>query len=329
MTPAGPDGRWERDGPQNGDEIGTAVTQLPMVLVLGMHKSGTSLVSETLHRSGISMGQVNEGSDYDKGGTWECRRAQDLNRRLLNGLAVPIPDLRFWKQTNDGLDDAGYPRNDDAVSVFRSARASRQWADGPLDAELASYVADRAGRDDRWGFKDPRTCLTLSRWTPHLPADFAAVIVYRDPAQVLDHLLYTRGHRGPVTGTTRAWAALRSWTIHNLTCMALAADLPADRCLALRYDELMSDDDELDRLAAFLDTDLIDARRPGLYRKREATERSQDRVRQLGRLVRPSPETVMADLDSLRGRGASHLADGAATAAPVEHGQRAGDGDVE
>jgi hypothetical protein len=275
------------------------------------------------------MGQVNEGSDYDSGGTWECRRAQDLNRRLLDGLAVPIPDLRFWERTNDGLDDAGYPRNDDAVSVFRSARASRRWADAPLDAELASYVADRAGRDGRWGFKDPRTCLTLPRWTAHLPADFAAVIVYRDPAQVLDHLLYTRGHRAPVTGAARAWAALRSWTVHNLACLALAADLPADRCLALRYDELMSDDDELDRLATFLDTELIDARRPGLYRKREATERSQDRVRQLGRLVRPSPETVMAGLDSLRQSGASRAAGTAATTAPVEHDDHAGHGHVE
>lgn len=186
------------------------------------------------------MGQVHERADYDRGGTWECRRAQDLNRRLLDGLTVPIPDLRFWKRSNDALDGAGYPRNDDAVSVFRTARAARQWADGPLDAELASYVADRSEQDDRWGFKDPRTSLPVSCWIPHLPADFAAVIVYREPAPVLDHLLYTRGHRAPATGTARAWAAIRSWTIHNQTCLELGAHLPADRCLALRYDELMT-----------------------------------------------------------------------------------------
>ena len=34
-------------------------------IVLGMHKSGTSLVARTLHASGVDMGEFNDSLDYE------------------------------------------------------------------------------------------------------------------------------------------------------------------------------------------------------------------------------------------------------------------------
>ena len=52
-------------------------------LVLGMHKSGTTLLSKTLSASGIEMGCITN-CDYDnKGGLVECPETQSLNMELL------------------------------------------------------------------------------------------------------------------------------------------------------------------------------------------------------------------------------------------------------
>ena len=67
-------------------------------VVLGMHKSGTTLISETLHESGINMGEfsdIQQGIGYDEGHKYERRETQQINRQILDGVLKAPFDL-FW-----------------------------------------------------------------------------------------------------------------------------------------------------------------------------------------------------------------------------------------
>jgi len=52
-------------------------------VILGMHKSGTTLISQILHKSGINMGEFNEDVSYDQGNQHERPAAQKINREIL------------------------------------------------------------------------------------------------------------------------------------------------------------------------------------------------------------------------------------------------------
>jgi hypothetical protein len=52
-------------------------------VVLGMHKSGTTLVSEILHHSGIRMVENDSVESYDHGNHFEREDTNQFNKRLL------------------------------------------------------------------------------------------------------------------------------------------------------------------------------------------------------------------------------------------------------
>ncbi len=53
-------------------------------IVLGCHKSGTTLIARTLHESGIAMvGDDDAQGDYDQSGFYERLRWVELNQHIL------------------------------------------------------------------------------------------------------------------------------------------------------------------------------------------------------------------------------------------------------
>ena len=111
----------------------------PAVLILGMHRSGTSCLAGSLEEAGLYLGQVNTAAPHNAKGNRESRAIMDLQDDLL--------------RANGGDWDAP-PRE---VIWSAEHRARR-------DAIIATYPTDRI-----WGFKDPRTLLTLPGWLEALP----------------------------------------------------------------------------------------------------------------------------------------------------------------
>src|SRR5437016_5464857 len=111
------------------------------VLIVGMHRSGTSLVAGALNILGLSLGDPanmmppNEGNPT---GYWEHLRLVDVNDRILDSMArawptsVPLPP--DWIVT---------PVGERATASLRQA----------LSAEI--------GAEPRWGFKAPRATLLI------------------------------------------------------------------------------------------------------------------------------------------------------------------------
>ena len=144
-----------------------------MILVTGMHRSGTSLVCQLLARLGEAVGDPADRIPADRwnpAGYFEQRAVMDLNSRIVTGwprnrsrAAAWLAKLRYLRMPSDAAIDARAARH----------RAALQ--------ELAVLHAGCA-------LKDPRFCLTLRFWLA--AADVAHVVVCRrHPAAVVASLV--------------------------------------------------------------------------------------------------------------------------------------------
>jgi hypothetical protein len=134
----------------------------PWVLVVGMHRSGTSAVTGALAQLGLTA-PVEEDRwepSEDNPDHWESRALglyDDLLLEYLGGTwdRPPDPDWASRPElTSDELGDAARP----AGEAFPK--------DGPVV------------------WKDPRVCLLLPYWLHHLPKPVAAVFIWRSPLAV-------------------------------------------------------------------------------------------------------------------------------------------------
>ena len=69
------------------------LTQSPCVIVLGMHRSGTSLLTGSLEAAGLYLGEVNNEAPFNRKGNKENESIRELNDALLerNGAAWNRP----------------------------------------------------------------------------------------------------------------------------------------------------------------------------------------------------------------------------------------------
>jgi hypothetical protein len=136
------------------------------VVVLGMHRSGTSAVAGCLQRLGVDFGpRLMPSTPANPRGFYEHIDIVNLHDRLLLAAGTSWSDteprLLNWLATAD----AGSRFRDELREILR-----RDFATSPL-----------------WGVKDPRLCHLLPWWQPlwaELDTQPLFVLVLRDPAQV-------------------------------------------------------------------------------------------------------------------------------------------------
>lgn len=135
-----------------------------------MHRSGTSLLTRCLSLIGIELGpdkHLMAATDFNPTGFWEHEGIRTLNDDILvafGGSWRDVPPLPpGWE-------------NDERLQSLR-ARATEI---------IATDFADCPA----WGFKDPRTCLTLPFWKSLLPG-LHYVLCLRNPADVAHSLEHT------------------------------------------------------------------------------------------------------------------------------------------
>jgi hypothetical protein len=138
-----------------------------VICVLGMHRSGTSLLSRMLNLLGVHLGS--EGhllarSASNASGYWEHQQFIRLNDEILRRLGGTWYAL------------PRFPQGWEAAPEFDHLKREA----------VSSVLGDFAGADV-WGWKDPRTCLTLPFWQRILP-NMKYVIGLRNPADVASSL---------------------------------------------------------------------------------------------------------------------------------------------
>ncbi len=148
----------------------------PLLLVVGMHRSGTSAVTGALGLLGYAMPVAEDriaGSPSNPE-HWESLSLSLFDEALLHRLGG----------TWDGppVLTPGWERE---VTVSDGAVS-----DG-ADPETALAAAFRGERPSAW--KDPRICLLLPYWRSRLPGPLAALFVWRSPLPVARSLLERDG----------------------------------------------------------------------------------------------------------------------------------------
>jgi hypothetical protein len=200
------------------------------VIVLGMHRSGTSMVTRLLQACGVYLGEANDlllpDSEDNPEGYWEHRDISKLNEEILEHLGGS------WREPPQV--ESGWSTSASLQSVWERFES--------IAADLKSHP--------KWGWKDPRNSLTLEFWLMHMP-DLQLVLCLRNPLEVADSLSTGK----PMRDMDRA-AALGLWVAYHR--VILQQDI-ADSLIVTHYDSYMYDPDaELQRVLAALDVQASD-----------------------------------------------------------------------
>ena len=136
-----------------------------ILMVLGMHRSGTSMIAQWLYRCGLHVGDRLLGPGKNNAdGHFEDLDFVELHTKILQAHGLP----------ESGLTDC----------------APRHLTDQEIE-QIKELVESKKGQNDQWGWKDPRTCLFLETYRQMTGNDIKYLIVLRD-YKIVIHSLFIR-----------------------------------------------------------------------------------------------------------------------------------------
>ncbi|MGO4545090.1 hypothetical protein AB4Z29_09850 [Paenibacillus sp. 2TAB23] len=189
------------------------------VIILGMHRSGTSLLVRTVRSLGVYIGNEHQmvlPREDNPEGFWEHAEIVAVHDELLDQLSSswdatkPLPEL--WWQTEAGI-------------------ASR--------TKLIDIVTRDFSNQPLWGFKDPRTCLLLPLWQSvfaELKIDSRYILSLRNPLNVAASL-----HKRDQFLYDKSFAI---WNLHVLSSLYYTSH---ERRIVIHYDQLLEQPVEICR----------------------------------------------------------------------------------
>ena len=145
------------------------------VLIIGMHRSGTSMLTRFIHESGVFIGKkgkmgpnseafffqrINEWMLFQKGATWDSTNNLKFNSKFTNDNLVDVVNNRLQPiiHTRNYLDYKDLVSNGNLLEC-----------------------------NFNWGWKDPRTTFTLPVWQKIYP-EAKILHIYRNPVDVAQSL---------------------------------------------------------------------------------------------------------------------------------------------
>ncbi|MGH9228297.1 MAG: sulfotransferase family protein, partial [Acidimicrobiales bacterium] len=201
------------------------MTRTVPMAITGMHRSGTSMITRALHDSGLNLvgtgaDELIEAAEDNPEGFWESKAIRDCNDELLEAAG-------------------GAWDNPPALPPVA--------ADDPRVAHVAKASAAALAvlrRHERWGFKDPRTCLTAAFWLD-LEPELRFIICARHPVEVA--LSLKRRNQSSYS------LGLSLWERYYATVLD---QIPAERRIVTHYDTFFVDPEgEMARLCEFAGLD--------------------------------------------------------------------------
>jgi hypothetical protein len=178
------------------------------VVILGMHRSGTSLITRLVNLLGLAVCRRDDlllGGTLNPRGHWESKSLVRFNDRLLGELGGSwfCPPLMGPKELSPML----RRHASDALATLHAAHPQQPWV-----------------------WKDPRTCVLLPFWSTVLEQRVAYLLVVRHPFEVGDSLA-RRNRFTPLF-------SLALWERYTRQAMLGAAGRPAMVCT---YDGVLAD----------------------------------------------------------------------------------------
>ncbi|MFI5162583.1 MAG: sulfotransferase [Sphingobacteriales bacterium] len=209
------------------------------LIVAGMHRSGTSLITNWLYHCGLQVGEsLVKANDGNKEGHYEDVEFLRLHEEILAG---------------NGLSPGGLV-HDQSISISEYQLA-----------KLKAVIGVKENHFEQWGWKEPRTCLFLDIYKDLLPGAKYLVIV-RDHMAVVNSLLkrgfeeiykpeaarsffsklkwdiYKKAKRREQFYRAYAEDYLKVWIDYNEHILNILRRLPKDDYLVINYTMLEKED---------------------------------------------------------------------------------------
>ena len=198
------------------------------VILVGMHRSGTSLTARILEALGVDMGPDATHAHH------ESISFVMRNRLLLTATKAD------WDQPRPFLDAIRDPDWSRALSLLleQTVIAPRSWL-------LSLHEPPPGSTNSEWGWKDPRSSLTWPLWLELYP-NARFVRVQRNRSDVISSLV-TRSQTNLSSLSDLSIRTLTEQGVDSLCADYLAALAPLDsrvdshRIFDLRYEDLVTD----------------------------------------------------------------------------------------
>lgn len=188
------------------------------IIVAGMHRSSTSLVTSLIASSGYWMPdeQLPPRPDNPKG-YFEDLRMHKLHLEMM------------WKHDS----------NWDNAQRWRQLRRKDLTVPPELEPEAEELVR-LYDEHEPWVWKNPRATMWLEEWGRRFP-DALVVVCLRRPDAVVDSMLRRHNRmrvpgKGLWVGIRRVWRGLSVWRSHNLVALRFARRHP-ERTIVIRIPE--------------------------------------------------------------------------------------------
>lgn len=216
----------------------------PPVIILGMHRSGTSLLTSILAKCGIYLGK-----DLDR--NHESKTFKGLNEFLINSMGgnwdYPSPVKVLEKDHNLRIIYLKYLRGQ---------------IESPRCVGYLGWKGMLKSKPVHWGWKDPRNSFTLGIWSELYP-DCKAILIERHGLDVALSLAKRRdeyleqnkrkltrrstlyslmGKRGTFVDTPRCWSVVEGvklWSEYTLKARQESSRLLENRHLLLRFEDFL------------------------------------------------------------------------------------------
>lgn len=222
------------------------------LIVIGMHRSGTSLVASLLSQAGVHLGA--DSNAHEESGFF-----RELNKEVFRAAHA---DWDWPLGMGPALEDETLRRNLVAHLVEAcTSKAARAF----LGRRFGH--ADLRTQEGPWGWKDPRNTYTLPLWLEAFP-DARVVNVYRDGVDVAASLVARERKRaGRLHNPIRSSRCLQPDLAFELWAEYVEASLRATENLDpaqvrdVRYERLVAEPETLvAELLRFVGLDPIDSR---------------------------------------------------------------------
>ncbi|MBW8879478.1 MAG: hypothetical protein JF614_31475 [Acidobacteria bacterium] len=178
------------------------------VVVLGMHRSGTSVLTGLLRLLGLWAGEEDDfppADDHNQAGYWEHRGVWSVDEAILQSLGAS------WSEIADL----------DLSRLGEGLRARFR--------ERAREIVRDLDRHGSWIIKDPRLCLLFPFWREILERPLC-VLIYREPLPVARSLAARDGIPIPY--------GIALWEQYTRAALASTRGLPR---VLISHRELMAD----------------------------------------------------------------------------------------
>ncbi|MDA0897643.1 MAG: glycosyltransferase [Bacteroidetes bacterium] len=200
------------------------------VFILGMHRSGTTMVAQALASAGVYPGAI---CDHNA----EPLYTIDINERLLEEA-----NGNWWNVPADDALEA-------AVQLGMSALQARDLYAAHLKISTGSSLRQWLHYSGPWLVKDPRLSLTLPWWLARFP-NAKVIWVLRNEAAVVDSLLRRQSLSYEAQSALDADEALELARAYTTTAAKLLKRYGVDY-RAVHYEDLTSSDEAIQRKTWF------------------------------------------------------------------------------